>query len=103
MSHVIEQSNAAYEQRDKAQLEIASIAQINRKEQEQFEQQMSELGKVLENEIKAAADRRKQLPSDGASVCEDSKIADRKAAKALAITKEKQSTAQKKSRANSEI
>jgi len=52
MAAVIEQSNVAYEQRDEAQLEIAAIGQTNKKEQEAFEQQMNELGKILEEELK---------------------------------------------------
>ena len=51
MANVIEISNNAYEHRDNYQLEIAAIEQANRKEQDDFEAQMVELGRVLENEL----------------------------------------------------
>lgn len=48
MAVVIEQSNQAYEQRDKAQLEIAAIERLNRKEEDAFHQQISDLSDELE-------------------------------------------------------
>ena len=48
MALVIEQSNQAYEQRDKAQLEIAAIERLNRKEEDAFHQQISDLSEELE-------------------------------------------------------
>ncbi len=48
MALVIEQSNQAYEQRDKAQLEIAAIERLNRKEEDAFHQQIGELSDELE-------------------------------------------------------
>jgi hypothetical protein len=48
MAVVIEQSNQAYEQRDKAQLEIAAIERLNRKEEDAYHQQISDLGEELE-------------------------------------------------------
>ena len=48
MALVIEQSNQAYEQRDKAQLEIAAIERLNRKEEDAFHQQISDLSDELE-------------------------------------------------------
>lgn len=51
MANVIELSNLAYEQRDNYQMEIAAIEQANRKEQDEFEAQMVELNRVLENEL----------------------------------------------------
>lgn len=48
MAHVIELSNMTYEQRDNCQMEITAIDQANRKEQEDFEEQMIELGRMLE-------------------------------------------------------
>ena len=44
MANVIEISNNAYEHRDNYQLEIAAIEQANRREQDEFEAQMVELG-----------------------------------------------------------
>ncbi|CAN0083088.1 unnamed protein product, partial [Phaeothamnion confervicola] len=51
MANVIEASNAAYEQRDAAQIETAAIEQANRREQDDFESQMLELGRALEGEL----------------------------------------------------
>ena len=52
MAEIIELSNQSYEQRDAYQMEVAAIEQANRKEQEEFEEQMLELGRMLENELK---------------------------------------------------
>ena len=49
MALVIEQSNQAYEQRDSAQLEMAALEQANRKEEDAFHEQLSELIDELEN------------------------------------------------------
>lgn len=48
MAVVIEQSNQAYEQRDKAQLEIAAIERLNRKEEDAHHQQIGDLSEELE-------------------------------------------------------
>lgn len=55
MAEIIELSNQSYEQRDTFQMEVAAIEQANRKEQEDFEEQMLELGRMLENELKLPA------------------------------------------------
>ena len=55
MANVIEISNNAYEHRDNYQLEIAAIEQANRREQDEFEAQMVELGRILETELKPPA------------------------------------------------
>ena len=55
MAEIIELSNQSYEQRDTFQMEIAAIEQANRKEQEEFEEQMVELGRMLDNELKLPA------------------------------------------------
>ena len=52
MANVIELSNMTYEQRDNCQMEITAIDQANRKEQEDFEEQMIELGRMLEQDFK---------------------------------------------------
>eukprot|EP00604_Paraphysomonas_vestita_P003119 CAMPEP_0174820636 /NCGR_PEP_ID=MMETSP1107-20130205/4591_1 /TAXON_ID=36770 /ORGANISM="Paraphysomonas vestita, Strain GFlagA" /LENGTH=428 /DNA_ID=CAMNT_0016036353 /DNA_START=615 /DNA_END=1901 /DNA_ORIENTATION=- len=52
MAEIIEVSNQAYEQRDSYQMEVAAIEQANKKEQEEFEEQMVELGRMLETELK---------------------------------------------------
>ena len=57
MAEIIELSNQAYEQRDTFQMEVAAIEQANRKENEEFEDQMLTLGGILENEL--------QLPGAG--------------------------------------
>lgn len=96
MAQVIEQSNLAYEQRDRAHMEIEAIAQTNRKEQEQFEQLMKELQNLLEKDMKAAADM-KQLPSMTTSISEETKAeTERKIAKANALSRERQLCAQQR-------
>lgn len=64
MALIIEQSNKAYEHRDKAQLEIAAIEQANRKEDDAYQQQMNELTDELEriNEQLLISSRRNQQP-----------------------------------------
>jgi chromosome segregation ATPase len=57
MAEIIELSNQSYEQRDTYQMEVAAIEQANRKEQEEFEEQMIELGRMLENELKLPSGR----------------------------------------------
>jgi len=52
MAEIIELSNQSYEQRDTYQMEVAAIEQANRKEQEDFEEQMIELGRMLETELR---------------------------------------------------
>lgn len=60
MAEIIEVSNQSYEQRDTFQMEVAAIEQANRKEQEEFEEQMLTLSHMLDTEL--------QLPSVGASL-----------------------------------
>merc|ERR1711916_159564 len=55
MAEIIELSNQSYEQRDTHQMEIAAIEQANRKEQEEFEEQMMELSRMLDDELKLPA------------------------------------------------
>jgi len=55
MAEIIELSNQSYEQRDTYQMEVAAIEQANRKETEDFEEQMLELGRMLENELRLPA------------------------------------------------
>eukprot|EP00607_Mallomonas_marina_P008935 CAMPEP_0182422550 /NCGR_PEP_ID=MMETSP1167-20130531/8283_1 /TAXON_ID=2988 /ORGANISM="Mallomonas Sp, Strain CCMP3275" /LENGTH=564 /DNA_ID=CAMNT_0024600715 /DNA_START=118 /DNA_END=1815 /DNA_ORIENTATION=- len=52
MAEIIEVSNHAYEQRDAYQMEIAALEQTNRKEQEDFEEQVAELNRMLDNELR---------------------------------------------------
>lgn len=52
MAEIIEISNQMYEQRDQFQMEVAAIEQSNRKEQEEFENQMVELGRMLDTELR---------------------------------------------------
>jgi coiled-coil domain-containing protein 63/114 len=58
MAEIIEVSNQSYEQRDSYQMEVAAIEQANRKEQEEFEEQIVELGRMLETELKLPATSR---------------------------------------------
>jgi chromosome segregation ATPase len=51
MASIIEKSNLAYESRDNYQMEIAAIEQANRKEQEDFEEQMSTLDDEMNKDI----------------------------------------------------
>lgn len=60
MAEIIELSNQSYEQRDTYQMEIAAIEQANRKEQEEFEEQMAALSSVMDNEL--------QIPALGSSL-----------------------------------
>jgi hypothetical protein len=49
MAFVIEQSNQAYEQRDRAQLEMAALEQANRKEEDAHHEHLTELIDELES------------------------------------------------------
>ena len=89
MAQVIEQSNHAYEQRDKCRLEIMAIDQTNKKEQEIFDRQMEDLGNKLEEDIKAAAERRKKQQPNEIILEEESKAAAEKAARETALRKER--------------
>lgn len=60
MAEIIELSNQSYEQRDQFQMEIAAIEQANRKEQEEFDEQMLTLTRLLDTEL--------QLPAPGSSL-----------------------------------
>jgi hypothetical protein len=60
MAEIIEVSNQSYEQRDTFQMEVAAIEQANRKEQEEFEEQMATLGRLLDTEL--------QLPAPGSGL-----------------------------------
>lgn len=64
MALVIEQSNNAYEQRDKAQLEIAAIEQADRKDEDAYHQKMNEMSDELEhiNQQLLNSTRRNQQP-----------------------------------------
>ncbi len=96
MAQVIEQSNFAYEQRDKSRMEILAISQTNKKEQDIFDRQMEDMGRKLEEEIKAAAERRKSQQPKNIISEEESKAAAEKAAKASALLKEKQAIAEQR-------
>jgi len=52
MANIIELSNLAYEARDNYQMEIAAYEQMNRKEQDDFDEQMRVLDEVLQKELK---------------------------------------------------
>jgi len=96
MAQVIEQSNVAYEQRDKSRLEIMAIDQSDKKEQDHFDKQMEEMGRVLEAEINEAANRRKNQNPNLSNADEESKIAAEKAAQANALMKERETLARER-------
>merc|ERR1712070_244583 len=52
MANIIEQANAAYEARDSAQAQMASLKQQADKEHAEFEKEWKELGKLIENDKK---------------------------------------------------
>jgi len=64
MALVIEQSNQAYEQKDKAQLETAAIEQAERKDEDAYHQRVNELSDQLEeiNQQLLSSTRRNQDP-----------------------------------------
>lgn len=95
MAQIIERSNFAYEQRDKARMEVTAIEQSNKKEQDNFDIQMEEMGRKLEEEIKAAAERRRlQHPNDLDSAEDDrAKLIAEQAAKEQQLLKEKEAAA----------
>ena len=55
IAYTIELSNQSYEQRDSYQLDIATIEQANRKEQEDFDGQIDELNQALDEVAKKEA------------------------------------------------
>ena len=96
MAEVIEQSNVAYEQRDRAQLEIMAIEQANRKEQESFDQQMNEMQRILDEELQLTSTKAEPDPEITAAEEAARAEAERKAAVAAALAKEKEELAQKR-------
>merc|ERR1712203_33302 len=50
MANIIEQANAAYEARDSAQAQMASLKQQADKEHAEFEKEWKELGRLIEND-----------------------------------------------------
>uniref|UniRef100_A0A7S1XXH8 ODAD1 central coiled coil region domain-containing protein n=1 Tax=Phaeomonas parva TaxID=124430 RepID=A0A7S1XXH8_9STRA len=58
MANIIELSNLSYEQRDNFQMEIAAIEQANRKEQQDFEDQMMELDHMMDSILSVEPMRR---------------------------------------------
>ncbi len=68
MAEIIELSNQSYEQRDSYQMEIAAIEQANRKEQDDFEEQMLELGRLLESELALPSQTRKTAMSKSGTI-----------------------------------
>ena len=52
MANIIEQANAAYEARDAAQAQMASLKQQADKEHAEFEKEWKELGRLIENDKK---------------------------------------------------
>ncbi len=101
MALVIEQSNQAYEQRDRAQLEMAALEQANRKEEDVYHEQLTELIDELENiNEQLLSSTRQQLNTSIDQEEEERKEAERKEAeRAIEIANaEKEHAQQKKER-----
>lgn len=99
MALVIEQSNQAYEQRDKAQLEIAAIEQADRKDEDAYHQKMNELSDELEeiNQQLLNSTRRNQQPVAVDPAEEERKAAERReAVRAEEIARVEQEYAQQR-------
>ncbi|KAL7513626.1 hypothetical protein ACHAXN_012997 [Cyclotella atomus] len=99
MALVIEQSNQAYEQRDKAQLEIVAIEQADRKDEDAYHQQMNELSDELEeiNQQLLNSTRRNQQPFVVDPIEEERKAAERReAARANEIARAEEEYAQQR-------
>ena len=96
MAEVIEQSNQAYEQRDRAQLESMAIDQANRKETEAFDQQMTELQRILDEELQITTAKPKPDPAATAAEEAARAEAERKAAIEASLAKEKEEERQKR-------
>ena len=99
MALVIEQSNQSYEQRDKAQLEIAAIERLNRKEEDAYHQQISDLSEELEkiNEQLLESTKRSNTAAVVDPIEEERKAAERKeAARANQIARVEEEYAQQR-------
>merc|ERR1740127_159159 len=68
MANIIEQANAAYEARDSAQAQMASLKQQADKEHAEFEKEWRELGKLIENDKKMKEFMRTKVKATG--VCD---------------------------------
>ena len=96
MAELIEQSNHAYEARDRAQLETMAIGQANRKEHEAFDQQMMEMRKQLDEELQLTSTQPKPDP-EAIAADEVTKVEEeRKAAIAMSLAAEKEALALKR-------
>jgi uncharacterized membrane protein YdfJ with MMPL/SSD domain len=99
MALVIEQSNQAYAQRDKAQLEIVAIEQADRKDEDAYHQQMNALSDELEeiNQQLLNSTRRNQQPFVVDPIEEERKAAERReAARANEIARAEEEYAQQR-------
>eukprot|EP00440_Ansanella_granifera_P006527 gb/GFBE01007076.1/.p1 GENE.gb/GFBE01007076.1/~~gb/GFBE01007076.1/.p1 ORF type:complete len:540 (+),score=195.49 gb/GFBE01007076.1/:1-1620(+) len=62
MANIIEQANAAYEARDSAQAQMASLKQQADKEHAEFEKEWRELGRLIENDKRMKEFMRSKVP-----------------------------------------
>jgi len=62
MANIIEQANAAYEARDSAQSQMASLKQQADKEHAEFEKEWKELGRLIENDKRMKEFMRAKVP-----------------------------------------
>merc|ERR1719224_210422 len=63
MANIIEQANAAYEARDSAQAQMASLKQQADREHQEFEKEWTELGRLIENDKKMKEFMRQKVRS----------------------------------------
>eukprot|EP00441_Pelagodinium_beii_P038250 CAMPEP_0197648162 /NCGR_PEP_ID=MMETSP1338-20131121/27590_1 /TAXON_ID=43686 ORGANISM="Pelagodinium beii, Strain RCC1491" /NCGR_SAMPLE_ID=MMETSP1338 /ASSEMBLY_ACC=CAM_ASM_000754 /LENGTH=538 /DNA_ID=CAMNT_0043222111 /DNA_START=115 /DNA_END=1731 /DNA_ORIENTATION=+ len=72
MANIIEQANAAYEARDSAQSQMASLKQQADKEHAEFEKEWKELGRLIENDKRMKEFMRSKAPKDPNESTQDS-------------------------------
>lgn len=89
MAHVIEISNVAYEQRDRAQSEISAIKTLNRKEEELFEEQIVELSRVLEEDLRVMALKQAEAHARDTATAEEKKPIGKRSSKGNATSQDK--------------
>merc|ERR1712060_611329 len=73
MANIIEQANAAYEARDSAQAQMASLKQQADKEHSEFEKEWRELGRLIENDKRMKEFMRQKVRNAEAKVNESQK------------------------------
>jgi len=67
MSAIIEDSNSAYQKRDKAQSEMQALMQQSEKDKKEFERDWRELGQLIEQDRKLREQQRQQIEKSSVS------------------------------------